>query len=509
MTKSQIFFWLLVSFIAGVAVASYLPFTVPVIGAVFGLGGAIAAFGLLKLPERGCIAVGGFVAIAAAFGVFWFLRADRELPSALRESVGQRIQVEGTVVGEPERSARSQRVLVAVGIAEEKILLTARPFPAYRYGDRIRAAGRLERPENFSEDFDYAAFLAKDDIFSTMSFPEVEIVARDQGRTLHRILFHIKSAFADALERHLPEPHAAFMAGLLLGERQSFPTELSARLRVTGTSHLVALSGYNITIVGDALLKTLMFVFIPLTWAFWLAAAGIVGFTLLTGAAASVVRAALMGILVLVARRAGRRYHIQNALCLAAAAMLLHNPKILRFDVGFQLSFLATLGLVYGAPVVERWYERAKLRFIPPARDAGLIRDVRDAPRHEHRRFFLRDVLIATLSAQLAVLPLLVLRFGQLSLVSPFANLAILPLIPATMFFGFATGGISFLSDSLGRLAAGASWFLLEYELAAIGFFARLPGAAWETGGVGAATVLAIYLSVGYRRWRSRRHEAR
>lgn len=505
MTKSQIFFWLLIAFIAGIAAASFVSLTVPWVWAVFILGGIIAVVALLKLEARKEIAVVGFTLIVFAFGMFWFWRSSQPLRSGLESRVGKLVLLEGIIDDEPRRGPRTQRFPIRVKTAGARILIVVRPYPEYRYGDLIMVSGRLERPENFSPDFDYVAYLAKDDIYFTMSFPELELRGHNYGFPLYRLLFRLKERFAYHLERSLPEPHAAFMAGLTVGERQSFPPSLTEALRTTGTSHLVALSGYNITIVADALLKTLMFFFVPFGLAFWLAIAGIVGFTLATGAAASVVRAAAMGMLVLIARREGRLYRMRNALAFAAAAMLIANPAILRFDVGFQLSFLATLGLLYGAPIIEQWYERLKLRLIPPLRDARLIRDHRE-PRNLRRRrkSLLKETLIATLAAQFAVLPLLVYQFGTLSIVSPLANLAIIPVIPTTMFFGFSTGLVGFLSAALARILAAPAWALLSYELSAIDFFSRLPLAALEVSGFGIAVLIGGYLWFGFLLWRRR-----
>ncbi len=502
MTKSQVFFWLLISFIAGVAAASFLPLSLPLVAAVFVLGGCTAAFALLAPAARGRLAVFGAAIMVFAFGLFWLFRVEHPAASSLASRIGERLELVGVIHDEPVKSPKTQRLVVRA--AGEKILITARPYPEYRYGDRIAVAGRLERPESFSDDFDYAASLAKDDIFYTMAFPEIFVLGAGGGNPVYQNLFRLKAAFSRTITRHLPEPEASLMLGLTIGERQNFPAELTAALRTTGTTHIVALSGYNITIVADAMLKTFMFLALPFAWAFWFAVSGIIGFTLLTGAAASVVRAALMGILVLVARREGRAYRMRNALAFAGAAMLVVNPKLLRFDVAFQLSFLATLGLVYGAPVVERGYERMKLRLIPPSREAGIIREEREFLRaRRKKRSLLRGVFISTLAAQLAVLPLIVYRFGTLSLISPLANLAILPLVPTTMFFGFLTGGAAMAADVLGRIPAAAGWVLLHYELGAIGFFSRLPLASTKLSGFGVVLLLGVYAAVGIRLWRS------
>lgn len=507
MTKSRIFFWLLLAFIIGVAIASFLPLGLALVWAVFIFGGAVAAFGIRRVAERGRIMVFGACLMTTAFGMFWFLRAaGANLP--LESAVGMTATVEGVIVAEPRENARSQQLVIRDEASGGRVLVFARKFPAYRYGDRIRAKGEMRHPENFTNDFDYAAYLAKDDIYYVMSFPELSVLGHGEGSRVYAFLFSVKDAFSRSMERILPEPHAAFLKGLIIGERQSFSEELREELRATGTTHLVALSGYNITIVGDNLLRLLRFLLVPFAAAFWVAAIGIIGFVLLTGAQASVVRAAIMGLLVLVARREGRQYRMQNAIAFAAFVMLLENPKILRFDVAFQLSFLATLGLVYGAPLFERAFDRVVTRTRLVLRDIGLVRELRGERERKRRRSVFRETLVTTLGAQLFVAPLLVFSFGNFSLVSPIANLFVLPMIPYTMFVGFMAALLGLFAATAGRVAAWAAWLLLEYELRVIGWFAAIPHAAIENRAAGFAIVLLLYSVLAlwlWRRWRKAR----
>lgn len=499
MTKSRIFFWLLIAFILGIAAASFIPLPIPLVWAIFVFGGVVAAFGALGAGSRRNVTVAGFAVIMLAFGLFWFWRADHPRLAKLNFGAGSANTLEGMIIDEPVRAGKNQRVVFREKTSGANILITARAYPEYRYGDVLKISGQVNRPENFSDDFDYAAYLAGQNIFHIMSFTEVELVERGRGSWFYAMLLKVKNEFSANVNYVLPEPHASFMGGLILGERRSMPAELTAELKETGTTHLVALSGYNITIIGSALYSSLVFLFIPASLAFILAIVGIILFTVAAGAAASVVRAAVMGILVLVAKREGRQYSMRNALTLAAAAMLFYNPKVLRFDIGFQLSFLATLGLVYVSPILMGYYAKLKLRLLPIFREAKLIREDRNLRQtNRNKKSFLADILISTLAAQVLVLPLLIYRFGKLSLVSPLANLAVLPFIPATMFFGFFTGGLGFAAQALARVAGFGSWILLDYELSAISFFARWPWAAFEIPWLTPGTVLVLYAIIAY-----------
>jgi len=294
-------------------------------------------------------------------------------------------------------------------------------------------------------------------------------------------LLLLKNGFENSLGKILNEPQAAFLAGLLLGEKRGLPRELMADFSKTGTTHIIALSGYNITIIAVALMSLFNFFMLRRAISFWVAVALIVLFVLMTGASASAVRAAIMGILVLIAQQSGRLYSIRNALIFAGAVMVFINPKVLTFDLGFQLSFGATLGLVYLSPILKRW--------IPPLENEN-FQTGQVSKSTPKIILTLKQILVTTLSAQIAVLPLLVINFGQLSLIAPLANLAILPFIPLTMFWGFVAtlGGVFWLE--IGKILALFAWLFLSYEIKIIQLLAKVPLAAlkfnwnWWAGGV-------------------------
>jgi competence protein ComEC len=481
-SKSKIFFWLCVAFVAGVAVASFVSASPVLVWAFFIFGCVGIIFGVTRFQHNARMFWYGCAILVFAAGMFRFWQISSVSPVLPDDLLGQSVLFEALVADEPVRKPKSQQVVVVLendlptrgAQAGAKILLILRPYPQFQYGDILKISGKIEEPENFTDDFDYRAYLAKDGIFYLARFPVVEKIGESGAGILKQKLFLLKSKFSENLSRFLPEPHASFMAGLILGERKSMPPTLLDEFAKTGTTHIVALSGYNISIVADSFLKFLGWFSLPFSWSFALAVAGIIAFTILTGASASIVRAAIMGILVLVARREGRLYHVRNALVFAGAVMVFQNPKILRFDAAFQLSFLATLGLVYVSPVVDAYMERLKMR----------VQDFFGVPRDERgffrarKKTFVREIFTATIAAQVFVLPLLIFNFGRVSLVSPLSNLAVLIMIPATMLFGFLTALAGFLFSPLAHLFSWVSWVLLEYELSAISFFASIPFAS-------------------------------
>jgi len=167
-----------------------------------------------------------------------------------------------------------------------------------------------------------------------------------------------------------------------------------------------------------------------------------------------VVRAAIMGGLLILARREGRNYRINNAIIFAGAAMLFFNPYLLRYDASFQLSFLATLGLVYLAPHFNKWFSRLP-NFLS-----------------------FRTNLAATLSAQVMTLPVILFGFGRFSLIAILANVLILPVIPLTMLFGFLAGLIGFISLKIAAIFILPAWFMLSYQIWVVKILSLLPFAS-------------------------------
>lgn len=504
MTKSRIFLLLLVAFVMGVGARSF--FALPYLAVeLLALGAAVIIAASVMRGRREYV-IYGCLLLSALGGVMRYEAAERGAPD-LSRLYDRAFTVQGIVMEDPVARETTQRVKVKIisvdGHAAEPhffVLVTMRRFPAYRMGDELMLKGVIERPENYN-DFDYISYLRRDGVFALMPFPVADKIGEEKGNRLMRVLSGIKHAFEKNIDTALPEPHAAFMKGLLLGERASLPEEVTEHFKRAGVSHIVALSGYNITLVGRSLMNVLLWFTLPFLLSFWIAVTTIILFVLMTGAAASVVRAGVMGLLVLVAQKEGRAYQMTNALAFAGAVMIFHNPYILRFDAGFQLSFLATAGLVYLSPHVEYRLDRARVKLSFGSGKLSLARWQRkDANGPEI--LGLKKIFVETLSAQLMVLPLLVWLFGSVSLVSPLANLAVLIVVPYAMGAGAIAGALGFISPVLAVVAGWGAWALLEYQLRAIGLFARVPFASVPVGAWVAAPLLVAYGVIFWKLWK-------
>lgn len=393
---------------------------------------------------------------AAAVGMLRYDFADQAGPQhAFDAHLGAAVTIQGVVQSEPDLREASTHLVIEAD--KTKILLIVNREPAFAYGDKIEAQGILKRPENFTDELtlrkvDYASYLAKDDIYYEMIRPKVTLIAHGEGNWLLEKLFVFKNAFLANIGRVIPEPHAALLGGLVVGAKHSLGKELLADFRTVGVIHIVVLSGYNITLI--ARFVELLFSRLRRNLRLLLAAGAMILFALMVGASATVVRATVMALLALLARGAGRIYAVTRALLIAGVLMLLHNPKILVFDTSFQLSFLATVGLIYLSPLIE-----PKVQWVT-------------------ERLHIREVVIATVATQLFVLPFLLYKTGIFSLVSLPVNILILSAIPATMLLGFLVGMVGFVSLTLSLPFAYGAYALLAYLLAVVEWSAQLPFAS-------------------------------
>lgn len=373
---------------------------------------------------------------------------------------GKMLNIEGIVVFEPDVRENHTNLVIEhkQGLDKHKIrfLVKVSRYSDFDYGDRVTVSGRLVRPVNFQSEngriFNYADYLAKDGVYGEIKNPNVVLVSKNNGSFVFVSLYKVKEIFITSLKKAIPEPGASLLSGLLVGEKQSLGKKLIEDFRRSGIVHIVVLSGYNITIVADFIMR--IFSFLPKLGYLSLGSGSIILFAILTGGSATVVRASIMALIVILAKVTYRTYVVTRALLIAGFLMLIHNPRILVFDPSFQLSFLATLGLLYVSPIIQN-------RF-------NLIPNI----------FKFREIAIATFSTQIFVLPYLVYQMGQLSLVSLPVNLLILPIIPFTMFFGFLSGLLGLLNYYLSLPFAFISHLALLYELKIVDIFSSLPFAS-------------------------------
>ncbi len=356
----------------------------------------------------------------------------------------------------------------------------------YHYGQVIRLRGNLESPPE-GEDFSYREYLARENVHSMMSSADVTILPGEKGNPFMAGMFALKTRALETIYRIFPDPEASLLAGILLGVDNGLPEDLQQAFKDTGTSHIIAISGFNIAIIAEIFLALFGRAFGQRRGAFF-AALGIIFYTLLVGADAAVVRAAVMGVTALFARHFGRQQAGLNTLFGVAALMNLVNPYYLQ-DVGFQLSFAATLGLILYAQPMEQWVTLLLMR-IQVNRYTGTHVDTDNPtpnsqlltsnPSVEKLSSLISSLFLLTLAAQVTTLPIMAYHFNRISLVSFIANPFILPAQPAVMILGGLATLLGMIFEPLGQIAAFIAWPFVAYTIALVDGFGSVSWAAYS-----------------------------
>ncbi len=382
-------------------------------------------------------------------GVFLYSLNINIQSNQLKEYFDKEVNFVGVVVEEPDKRQSTTKLTIQVENLDEKILITKWHYPRYEYGDKLKIKGTLQEPQTF-EGFNYKDYLAKDKIFALMYQPKIELIEKNQASSLKRFLISAKNKLKTSLNTIMPMPQSGFLEALLFGDENNISNEWKDKLNFTGTRHIAAVSGMNITILCFLLSDFLLSLGFWKNQSFYISVILISFYILMIGAPASAVRAGIMAIAFLTAQHFGRISTGSRIIVLSATIMLIFNPLLLVFDVGFQLSFLAIMGLIYLQPILLNLFKK--------------IPDV----------FQLRYNLSGTLAAQIFTLPILIYNFGQISTISLLANILILPLLPAITILGFIFSITGMVWELLGQFLSWPAWFMLAYLIKIIDWFSKI-----------------------------------
>jgi len=448
-------------------------------------GLAAASFALRPRPSTlGLVALGA----ALIFAATW--RYDSTAPPNTPSGIARRndddaVRFRALVAAEPDDRGSTVRYRLAVREVywgdrwhseSGGILARMAPFPRYEYGDLLELRGELETPPAF-DDFDYGEYLLRRGIGSLVAYPRVSVLAHDQGSAFRAALIDARASLSRALAAALPEPEASLAAGVLLGKRVDLPPNLTDDMNATGTSHLVAVSGQNVTLVAGLLVAAL-------AWAVgrrpsaWLALAAIIGYSLLVGGEPSVLRAAIMGALYVIATALGRQNSGPIALALAGAVMTAIDPHAVH-EVSFQLSFAATLGLMtLGSPLVVR--AQALAQRWPTVSAFPLTRPT-------------IELAAVTLSAIAFTLPITAVNFQRVSLVAPLANLLAVPAFLAVAVTAAVTAALAAVLPAAASVLGWLAWPPAAYMVAVVRLMADVPLASTEVSGLGTPHAIVYY----------------
>ncbi|MDE2819331.1 MAG: ComEC/Rec2 family competence protein [Chloroflexota bacterium] len=429
---------------------------------IIAVAAMIPAF-LLRQHRQRWFAIG-----LAAFALGGLRQASVPRSSDISQYNGNSGTITGIVIAEPVlRDDRAQlRVHVDAIYVRNNwtetsglALVETNRIASLAYGDQIRATGFLAIPATW-DSFSYADYLARQGVFSIMRNAGIEVLGSGYGSPLQALLIRIKQALHGNINRALPEPQAGLLAGILLGDEQGISPELEDDFRRVGASHIIAISGFNMVVISAILTRVLgSFWGSDKTPAALIALLFIALYSLLVGAGGGILRAALMSSLLVIGQQLRRNTFVPTSLAFATLCLSLLDPNVL-LDIGFQLSFFAVLGLGLFADPLSRLLRRWLERRFQPATTAFL-------------HAALNEPLIVSIAAQLATLPLIVLYFGRLSLVTLPVNILIVPVQAAVLLLGLLAAGISLLLPVVGAVAFWIVMVFLSWSIGVVRGFAQ------------------------------------
>lgn len=406
--------------------------------------------------------------IIAIVRYFYFLPVS---PQEFYDSVDHKVTFEGMVSEYPDTRENQVRFAVMPENQNFKIVVPVYDIDAdFKYGDIVKVRGVLTTPENFETDtgriFDYKKYLFANNTFFIIKSGTIEKVG-EGGNKIKKILFYVRHKFENSLQKVLLYTDYGFMNGLLLGSKGGISDEDKDAFIKTGTIHIVALSGFNVMIVANAFMRAIGVVAMG-ALAYVSGGIAIILFVIMAGGTATAVRAGLMAVISLFAQFSGRTYTALRALVIVTLLMLVANPRTI-FDVSFHLSVLATFGIITLPTKIIKYF-----LWIPKFRG-------------------FREMMVATISASIMVIPYIMYVMGSLSIVSLIANALILPIISYLMWFGFMSGLIGLFAPTISIPFAYIAHLGSTYIFLIVHFFAKLPFASVNIKNIPLIIILAFY----------------
>ena len=499
--------WISLSFLAGLVLSEYFPWSAA--GWLATAGCVLAAWPVLHRHKRFTrlrwlalreprLRIPPILLLAALF-----LGMARMAASAPNPNSGHIVayndlgpaRILAVVTAPPDRSDKSTMLRVRVeqitpisedGQAGEPrsahglVQVVLPPGMGWRYGDRLSLEGLLQTPPE-DEDFSYRAYLLRQNIHTYLPFPRVERLSRAAASPILAKIYDLREWAYAKIYQLFPSPEAPLLAGILLGIESDLPPGVARAFQDTGTAHIIAISGFNIAILAELFMK-LFSKALSRWWAVLAAVLAIAGYTILVGGMPSVVRAAVMGSMALVAVQIGRRSTGANSLAFTAALMCLFNPH-LPWDVSFQLSFTATMGLMLYGERMQRGFQNLLEKRLPTEQAQRIA-----APVGEY--------VLMTLAAQALTLPVILYHFQRLSLSALLANPLILPVQPLVMTMSGTAVLLGAIFDPLAQVVGWLAWPLSAYTIRVVELLAKLPGGAFSIGEPGLGGLLLMYAAV-------------
>lgn len=496
MSYSQVFFYCSLSFLGGIFLNSFLKIPQPTILLFL----ILALISILLRPFKKLLIIN-----LCIFFLFLGIRQhgiaeSKIINNKLRKfnDSPEALTLAGRIIKEPTiRENNLKLEFLVESLNSEpisgKILIITRKYSTYHYGDRLKITGKLKTPKEYP-DFNYKDYLAKEGISSVIYYPKIELIEKNQGNFIYAKILSFKEKLRKAIYENLPPPQSSILGAMILGDKERISEKWKNKLNIAGLRHITAISGLHVALLTTILLNFFLLLGFSRGQAFYFTIFLITLFIVMTGLQPSAMRAAIMAGLFLLGQHLGRISVSSRSIVFAGTLMLLQNPLLLRFDVGFQLSFLAVMGIIYLMPIFQDWFskwfpmewfqKRWWLNWLPIKA--------------------LGDILAITFAAQVFTLPILIYNFGYFSLIAPITNLLILPFLPFIMISGFISGIVGIVSGTLGWILSFPVWLLFIYLIKVIDLFSQ-PSLAKTLENVSSLWLIISYLVLGLITYRLKR----
>lgn len=399
-----------------------------------------------------------------------FFKRDQ---SYIANFYGVQAEIEGKVIFDPDIGVSGNKITIETQSLKindlpqkvhGKLLVTTPRYPVHKYGDHIRIIGVLEEPKPF-DSFDYKDYLRTQNIETVIRPFSIELVDKKNNDPI-LLISKFKYLLSSKIKTQLPEPHSSLVLGILIGTKENMPKQFDEFLSVTSTTHIIAVSGYNVSVILALILS--LAGLIPRKLSVILAYIILFLFMFLVGLNnLPAMRASIMGFAFLTSQVIGRRGGIISFLPLSAAFLVFLNPISYK-SISFQLSFFSTLGLVLLNNKIEDY-----LKIIPE---------------------IFRKELSPTFSATFSTLPIILSNFGQISTISPLVNMLVLPVVPIVMLLGAVYSILVFISYSFSKIFSVILYLPLEYMIRIIELFGRLEFTRIDVGFAG--NILSLFILI-------------
>lgn len=490
-SKTIIFFASTLSFIFGIVLMSFIS-VLSVVDEFYYFGlflFALILFTLFKADRK--------IRIAILMAIFLFLGMWRYSISILKVAVGDLayfngtdVKIKGVVSSDIVKKSGKQKFTIKATKIERSnwqdvkanVLVYAMAYPQFNYGDELIFSCELKTPEAF-EGFAYDRYLARHHVYSICYYPRIKKTGEDKGNYFLTISFNLKNKIRDIIDRGLSEPESGLARAIILGDGNIIDNDLRADFSRSGISHIVAISGLHIGIIAGMIAFFLFKIGLSRDKIFYFTTIILALFIILVGMPASAVRAGIMVILAMYALKIGRVSQIERLIILVACILLLINPKLLRDDIGFQLSFTAVLGISYIFPIIKKYLEKIKVT----------------------NKFKIRDILGVTLAAQISTGPIAAFHFGVLPILGIMANLLVLWTLPFLIASIILAIFLSFIFSKFIVFIFFIPMATIDYIILVSGLVSKIPLAFFEVN-LNIVFLLVYYVLLGsYCFWGNRK----